>query len=249
MDLCLYCPVCLSEQLASCSDDLFRKCLNCSLVFQVRLPADPMAVYTRDNYDAARAQVGLRLGVWERFQHDRGVALKRMQQLSHVLPGPSPDCLWVDVGCGSGGFISLARQIGYSVIGVETDPAFCKDLSHFLIAAVETSYEFFIGCTPEAQVISFFDVLEHVADPFAVVSHAGDNLAAGGCLVFEFPDIGQHLDENLETFSHHKPDEHLFHFSSPSLEMLRSKALPSFERVHEAIPIAGKLQVVWKKPL
>ena len=97
---------------------------------------------------------------------------------------------YLDVGCGSGGSLGVARALGWRVAGIEMDAPAADKARRF-------SDEIHAGdllSAPFARarfdLVTAFHVLEHVPDPVAVVRRMLDWLAPDGLLVIEVPNAG-----------------------------------------------------------
>ena len=97
----------------------------------------------------------------------------------------------LDVGCAGGAFPAAARQFGFEVAGVEP--------SQWLSAYARREYGLDVrqgilqaGMFPEHSfdVISLWDVIEHVPDPHAVFTLVRSLLKPDGYLWVNYPDIG-----------------------------------------------------------
>ncbi|MFL5733314.1 MAG: class I SAM-dependent methyltransferase [Chloroflexia bacterium] len=97
----------------------------------------------------------------------------------------------LDVGCGTGNFLRLARDRDFDVAGVDADRLAVQvardrfGLSNTTFATVEQ-----LIAEPPAErydLISLFDVLEHLADPVAVVQGLARLLTPEGYLVITVP--------------------------------------------------------------
>lgn len=93
----------------------------------------------------------------------------------------------LDFGCGSGDFLRLAKNLGHDVFGLDFDPdAVAAAQSQGVAASV-------LGDATPAELDSRFDhivanhVLEHVADPVALLRDFNRWLAPGGTIFVEFP--------------------------------------------------------------
>ena len=95
----------------------------------------------------------------------------------------------LDVGCGAGAFLALAKQRGWDVSGIEMSPKLASICQHTLKVPVANGR--FEDCQlPQAgyNVVTMWDVIEHVLDPVACMRKAEELLRPGGILVFCTPD-------------------------------------------------------------
>jgi SAM-dependent methyltransferase len=93
----------------------------------------------------------------------------------------------LDVGCAGGHFLAAARKRGYDVVGVEynrTMAAYAREV--YGLAVLEG--DFVELDVPGAfDIIHMEDLLEHLADPLAVLGKIRHLLAPGGFLVVDGP--------------------------------------------------------------
>lgn len=103
----------------------------------------------------------------------------------------------LDLGCGDGTVLWLARQDGWDVHGVELFPEQTRLVRETLGLNVETSdimtYE---GTDAAWDCVVLTHVLEHLADPVAALGKIRRLLKPGGAGVLEFPNIDA-LDARL----------------------------------------------------
>lgn len=97
----------------------------------------------------------------------------------------------LDVGCAGGAFPQAARQAGFDAMGIEP--------SHWLAEYGRAEYGLNIqqgllqdGAFPAASfdVVSLWDVIEHVPDPNALLATIRGILRPGGHLLVNYPDVG-----------------------------------------------------------
>jgi 2-polyprenyl-3-methyl-5-hydroxy-6-metoxy-1,4-benzoquinol methylase len=109
---------------------------------------------------------------------------------------PSPGRM-LDLGCGDGIVLHLARQDGWQVQGVELYPEQVALVRETLGLDVETSdIAGFRGAPASWDVVILTHVLEHLPDPVGALRKIGELLAPGGIGVLEFPNIDA-LDAKL----------------------------------------------------
>lgn len=93
----------------------------------------------------------------------------------------------LDIGCGLGMFLRLAREKGFRVVGIEPNDEAVERLSkEFSIMAYNSLLEDY---SPEEKfdVVTMWDLLEHLARPNMAIEKAFLMLNRGGLLVLEIP--------------------------------------------------------------
>jgi SAM-dependent methyltransferase len=130
----------------------------------------------------------------------------------------------LDIGCGSGEFLRRMRTLGWTVQGVESDPA-AVDIArrvHGLDVRTES-----LANLPEASfdAVTMHHVIEHVPDPAGFMRNAGRLLRKGGMLVVVTPN-GQSLASGWfrRDWVHWDPPRHLHVFSPRSLSGVVERA-------------------------
>ena len=96
----------------------------------------------------------------------------------------------LDLGCGDGTVLWLAREDGWDVKGIELFPEHVELVRHTLGLDVEasdiTSYQ---GINEAWDCVVLTHVLEHLPDPVGALRKIHDLLKPGGIAVLEFPNI------------------------------------------------------------
>lgn len=171
-----------------------------------------------------------------------GNAALANNQMRH-LPRPSHGRRLLDVGCGNGTFLSMAKSAGWQVVGFDIDPEAVR-------VARERGLDVRVGnfaaiSEPDAafDVITLSHVIEHVEAPRKLLVECRRLLRPGGLLWLETP--------NIECVGHRKfgrnwrgleVPRHLTIFSRASLVALLHGA--GFSMVHDA-PWAPKCDCTW----
>lgn len=205
------------------------RCTDCSLVQFSPIPgeAEMREFYAR--YDAA----GERESYFERCRQGyEGSAEARQleRKLDRIAKraGISPHLL--DVGCGTGVFLDMVRKRGWRGRGIEvstTAARYARDV--FGLDVIEGSIESWPGDGETYDVVTMFDVLEHLRDPVEAVRKIRNRLRDGGILVLEVPNQEGLLDRAAGVayrLGWRKPVSalynlhHLFYFSVRSLSRL-----------------------------
>lgn len=133
---------------------------------------------------------------------------------------------YLDVGCGSGASLGVARALGWPVLaGIEMDEAAAAKARRF-------TDEVWVGdvlAAPFAagrfDLVTAFHVLEHVPDPVRVGRRMLEWLAPGGLLVVEVPNAGG-LGARLfgRAWSGLELPRHLSHFTPATLARAMERA-------------------------
>jgi len=190
----------------------------CGLVFVTPQPPRSSleraydATYYRPWEDQARS----RARIWQRRIH-------RVETL-RFQPGRL-----LDVGCGTGDFLRVARTRGWDVSGTEISPYAVRAAraDGFLVVEGEV-WE--TRLPSEAfDVVTCWHVIEHASDPRRVIGEIHRVLRPGGWLVLATPNLEDHLFRAAYVLARGRrpplfePDErelHLFHFSAWTLRAL-----------------------------
>lgn len=105
---------------------------------------------------------------------------------------PSEARSWLDVGCGTGATSRAILDAGVPVVhGVEFNPTAAASARSRLAQVFEVDLESDTAWQPPQRydVVSFFDVLEHLQDPWAMLRRARAWLAQGGTLIVSLPNL------------------------------------------------------------
>lgn len=137
---------------------------------------------------------------------------------------------WLDVGCNLGFAVLAAESLGFQAIGVEPG----KEVA---TRAQENGVNVRQGILHELrsetfQVISYFDVLEHIENPLAELRLASSMLAKGGIIVVKVPNCYRDIlsikaREDVELWA---PDHKNF-FALPTLISLLTRADLQVKRI------------------
>lgn len=133
----------------------------------------------------------------------------------------------LDVGCAAGYFLRVMRDAGYETYGVELSSAIAQHAIDELGAD-----RIFVGTLAEAagapgfaansfDLITFWDVIEHVPDPQALLRQAASMLKPDGALIIETQNVDSRFASLLGRRWHHfKHEEHIYHFSPSTMPRL-----------------------------
>jgi 2-polyprenyl-3-methyl-5-hydroxy-6-metoxy-1,4-benzoquinol methylase len=116
------------------------------------------------------------------------------QEFLHARPARGGRLL--DVGCGTGDFVAAAGRCGYDAMGIDTDReavqagrSHYRDLPLFCMRA-----EDFLQQEPrQYDVITFFEVLEHLENPSGFIAMVRAHLKASGWMALSVPNNDSRL--------------------------------------------------------
>lgn len=109
---------------------------------------------------------------------------------NEILPIVPPPADILDVGCGNGAFILVANSMGYNAVGIDISPGGVSIARSRGANAIEgdfLTYEF----DRKFDIITMWDVVEHLRDPAVFFERARVFLKPGGLLVIKTPGISQ----------------------------------------------------------
>lgn len=146
-------------------------------------------------------------------------------------PPPGRGRRLLDFGSGPGGFVRLADEAGWEATALEMNQASSKQLAAEGYQVIVKHLELSDLPPRSFDLISFWEVLEHLPDPRSVLLEARRLLAPGGLMLIMVPNSGslvtRLLHEKSNTFGGHS---HLNHFQAHSLtQLLESVSLKLLE--------------------
>ncbi|MEM8567463.1 MAG: class I SAM-dependent methyltransferase [Bacteroidota bacterium] len=149
---------------------------------------------------------------------------RNLHWLKTLLKYCLPPASILELGCGPGSFVGLLQQSGYRASGVEMSPwvvAFGKET--FGVPISVGPVESLDISKGSLDAIALMDVLEHLTDPIATLSHCMDLLTPNGVLLIQTPEFREDmchealLAEKDPFLQQLKANEHLYLFSQDSV--------------------------------
>jgi 2-polyprenyl-3-methyl-5-hydroxy-6-metoxy-1,4-benzoquinol methylase len=225
------CPICKSVHTRLVwKEKQFRayRCENCRVVFLHPLPQEPSAIYNEDYFRR-----------WYiRYYSERKRYTERLFSKIEKYTGTKGKLL--DVGCGTGILMEVAKERGWKVYG--------QEISTFAVEYCRgKGFEVYDKPLPELNLpensfdlITLFDVIAHIEDPVSCISVCSKLLKPGGHLVIKTPEHPPYLFllANLLSFTGksrallHIPAQ-IFHFLPESLISLLAPSGFTLDRTIE----------------
>jgi 2-polyprenyl-3-methyl-5-hydroxy-6-metoxy-1,4-benzoquinol methylase len=208
------CPICGSGNVASHAHKPpaeYFACRGCGLIFQHPLPSrDAMVAYADTEYNS---------GLYREYVEARAMKLRhfedRLAQLgSHMQPGRL-----LDVGCSCGYFLEVAAARGFDVRGLEFSSSAIAQASPAVRGRITEGSLEHLATDESFDVISAFDLVEHVPDPIGFLRQCRDHLRPGGTIAVSTPDTGHLLRALMGSrWPMLQPMQHLHLFSKRALQ-------------------------------
>jgi len=107
----------------------------------------------------------------------------------HLPPLPKGGGRLLDVGCGNGGFLLLARQAGWQVEGVDFDEGAVKAARSRGLTVHLGGIDVLEGQDECFDVITICHVIEHVYSPGSLLQRLNSLLKTGGTLWLDTPNL------------------------------------------------------------
>lgn len=194
------------------------ECGKCGLAFQEIFPIEILEPYqSLDYYEAWWVDKASE----ERFV--RSVKEKTANWvLAQIEPYFKPGARLLEVGCAFGYFLSMAKNRGYEVSGIEISEAADQAIRAGLkVSRLPLEKAIFKKASFDAVIM--LDVLEHFPDPNLALKKILELLSPGGILVLSVPNFGSFTRKLFGRNWWHFIQEHLHYFSKKSLTMLLKK--------------------------
>lgn len=238
------------------------RCLRCGLVYVS--PRIPREAYNRWLLDRVMVAIDARprAELVRRFRgaSDDARLRKVRHDLDHLAMHAPPPGRLLDVGSGAGLFVREARRRGWEVVGI--------DLVAGGSDTIQGDFDTFEFDAVPFDVVTMWDVLEHLPDPLSSLKKAHSLLKDGGLLVVRVPNVvylllkltllkplfGRRPYEKCSMFSrqgYFSPERHLYNFSPQTLLSLTRRAgfRPVCERFVVAIPGESKIRDIFHRLL
>jgi len=225
------CPVCSTETWKPLGEIWgayqMCHCVSCDVVF-----SNPMVGPGREWYE--KNEEGVIYKLHEDFESQLG--WNHEQFLNEDIQAKT----LLDVGCGRGRFLNEARRIGYIVTGIDFDRINVEVARRrFGISEIQSdTLEKFVLKNPRKRfdVITFFEVLEHLPDPRQFLRTVRSLLNPGGYIALSVPN----RERFINTIGYlDKPPYHLTRWTKKALGNILQ--LTDFSVLHLKIkPLRGE---------
>lgn len=205
------------------------RCRQCGLVYvNPRYGEDALhEIYTESYYDHDGITNGLEFYGYDDYLRDEeNIKITFAKRLKTIERYAAKGRL-LDVGCATGFFLDLARGQGWEVVGTEVSDFAARYARERFGLDVRVGTLRDLGLPSEAfDVVTTWDVIEHVLDPMAELQEMRRILRDDGILSIITPNAGslmaRLLGRRWEEFR--RVREHVYFFSGSTLTQMLQKA-------------------------
>jgi len=211
------CPICdgiAFTNLFTKDEEPFVECQQCSLTM----------INPRPRY--ANILKGYTEGYSQSYINKKAKKIRRAKRRIRKMKKIKPEGRWLDIGCSAGFILSVANSANYETYGIEIDPLGVKharevfELDNIFQGTFE-DHHFDDGFF---DIITLYDVIEHVQDLNEIVKELKRILGKKGVIEIWTPDIGHwRVPKTLIEWEAIKPSEHLYYFNKKTLSMILNK--------------------------
>ncbi|MGL4848885.1 MAG: methyltransferase domain-containing protein [Clostridium sp.] len=207
----MLCPICGNETVISVNNELDR-CTMCQGLFR----KNPLEIDTgkliNEVYDSG--WVSMRQGVFDGTMIDHAMFYEMILRFLKVGRGEL-----LEIGSGTGEFLSLAKRSGWSVVGLEPSKQSCDFIKNELkIDVINSVWNKDLFNDKSFDVIFFAHVLEHINNPVKFLKEVKEKLKDDGIILFSVPNAksidyqNANINSNLYT-----ERDHIFFYNQTSL--------------------------------
>jgi 2-polyprenyl-3-methyl-5-hydroxy-6-metoxy-1,4-benzoquinol methylase len=220
--LCPACGAAAAVPLDIAGLDHLDRCRGCGLVHVRQMPSpDTLAALYGAAYYRSDASHVVGYEDYEADQHNIvATARRRLRRSARIWPQPGR---LLDVGCALGFFMDAAQAAGWQVSGVDISPYAAN------LARARTGSDVREGQLDAAgfqagsmDVVTMWDVIEHMTDPLPQLAAAHAVLADDGLLALTTPDLGSLMARLMGArwMGYKLADEHVYYYSRQTLKRI-----------------------------
>jgi len=203
------------------------KCSVCGFakIYPTPTEQELQALYSSVDKNIAKGNV---ITVINSFNNKPGQVIKalmpmRITPVLRFLPSINKSSAILDVGCGSGIYLATMQKLGFTnLYGMEYNTDSVEEINNrFKFNKVVVNPVARHAEIPKVDLITAFDVIEHVPDPSQAFTEMNRMLNSGGCIHVRMPNYGSFWAKVLRTkWLWAIPPYHLNYFNYKSLHKM-----------------------------
>lgn len=219
----IICPVCRSGDIKFfCEKNgcKLRRCSSCRLIFVWPAPGNLTEIYSESYFKRAAKNEGENKFGYVDYEKDKRAMQETFSRYLDKISNLDSGGRIFDVGAATGYFLDMARERGWATGGIEIS-AYAANM------AKNKGHDIFLGDLKELMieekydVVTMWDVLEHLSNPDGYLKSVHGILKDGGILAINTINSSSFWARLLGRNWHAiLPPEHLFYYSVKSLNIL-----------------------------
>jgi len=174
---CLLCHSPRVREMAAYRKDHLCRCRDCGFVFSRQKPSDAELELVYSAY------------TYHREYYVSPITLKRYREILAGFEKYRKLNTLLDVGCGNGLFLSVARDMGWQVFGTEYSAKAVEICRANGLDVRQGKLKDLASDLPEIDVVVSIEVIEHIQWPRDEVQTIREKLRAGGALYLTTPNF------------------------------------------------------------
>lgn len=242
------CPLCSNPSPRPYSDkknySLYR-CGRCHLIFLWPVPPHTSSLYGPDYFTGAKLGFG-----YSDYEQDKLPMAKTFRRYLQEIEVFKPDRgKLLDVGAASGFFLEQAQTSGWAATGLEISKYACQLAINNNMPVRHGELQDNLFPPNSFDVVTMWDVLEHLPDPHSSLSIISRLLKKDGLLALNTPDSSS-LIANLARQRWHLliPPEHIYLYSRQALPLLLAKhdfQITSIKRIGKSYTLSYLFSILY----
>lgn len=228
------CPLCLSERISGhlkatdhfLSKEVFEiiRCSNCGFLFTQDYP-DEKEIYKYYDSEEYISHSGTSKGILNKIYHlIRLYMLLRKKSSIKKTTGLNKGNI-LDIGSGTGHFLSVMKKAGWSTHGIEINEKARKTSSDSFGLDILAPSAITSLSKESFDCVTLWHVLEHLHDPLYYLSSVHDILKSGGFCVVALPNSSSpDADHYGKFWAAYDVPRHLWHFVPATFSLLAEKS-------------------------
>lgn len=223
------CPICHSDNFSLFSmihGYPYCECQSCCHIFlQTPVNSENLSTfYSSDDPQKKSIQDKIYCNIDNHKKRIESIAIPKINYINSHL---SKKGTWLDIGCGVGEIVSAAIMSGWEACGIESDPKEVTFARQLKIPVTQAYLEpgNILEYVAEYDVISLFNVLEHMCNPVDFLGMISDSIKNGAYVIIEaprHPSLSSFVNMVFPSTAarHMYPPDHVHIFSENSMEIM-----------------------------
>ena len=216
---CLICNSKKVKELPAYSDHFLIKCQDCSFVFVKKIPREQELF---DFYENS----------YVRTNYFSSITIKRYNELLDLFEKYRKTNNLLDVGSGNGFFLEIAKARGWNVYGTELTNQAVKECENKGFQMKKGSLNEVDFKADQFDVITSFEVIEHINNPKEIVKEMHRILRTNGYIYITTPNFNSVLRYRLKSrYDVIEYPNHLCYYTKKTLRLLFMNAGFSVKKI------------------